>query len=401
MASFRVLTASLLLLGSQIAAADGPVAPAPGVSPYGPPVGYAPGPYGGGPFGGGPFYGGGPYGGGPTAVVRSMAVAPSTVAARSAVCRSCRASTCRALTASTRCGPRVWGAGPQVWLDPTDPKEGMSQAWGRHDERTASHGPCAAGLEGPDDRHPLTRSTSATSSRRTHAVHRTSCATTSVSIDPGWQSDDPNPCPAGFFCPATAMARSTPAHPSRLDVGQGWHVVGPGASSPTGSRILAQCDPQCSFDVDDERSPRTVFRSTGGMPTAGAPFRQLGAGSPVSFCCSRCWPHLVTPVFGMTPGARPWSSVPLKGAKLVEIDLPSIIDSSTDPQASEHCSALKLYQMASATQVSAPPVVPAIALYSVALLDQTADQPHRALHFSAYSTRAPAAPFLNPFRSRS
>ena len=25
--------------------------------------------------------------------------------------------------------PRVWGAGPQVWMDPTDPEDGMSQAW--------------------------------------------------------------------------------------------------------------------------------------------------------------------------------------------------------------------------------------------------------------------------------
>ncbi|MCP5316128.1 MAG: hypothetical protein H6955_21410 [Chromatiaceae bacterium] len=99
--------------------------------------------------------------------------------------------------------------------------------------------------------------------------------------------------------------------------------------------------------------------------------------------------YLVTPVFGHDARGQTVVVCTLKGAKLVEIDLPSIIDSSTDPQASEHCSALKLYQMASATQVSAPPVVPAIALYSVALLDQTADQPHRALHFSAYSTRAP------------
>jgi hypothetical protein len=25
--------------------------------------------------------------------------------------------------------PRVWGAGPQVWMDPTNPQDGMSQAW--------------------------------------------------------------------------------------------------------------------------------------------------------------------------------------------------------------------------------------------------------------------------------
>jgi len=25
--------------------------------------------------------------------------------------------------------PRVWGAGPQVWMDPTDPQDGISQAW--------------------------------------------------------------------------------------------------------------------------------------------------------------------------------------------------------------------------------------------------------------------------------
>jgi len=61
MAHLRVLAASLLLVGSQMAAAE-QAAPAPGAAPSGPPAGYgayAPGPY-------GPnSYNRGPYGGGP------------------------------------------------------------------------------------------------------------------------------------------------------------------------------------------------------------------------------------------------------------------------------------------------------------------------------------------------
>ena len=78
----------------------------------------------------------------------------------------------------------------------------------------------------------------------------------------------------------------------------------------------------------------------------------------------------------------------LKGQKLVTLNLPKLDDGAA---ASEHCSALKLFQMAGATQISEPPVVPAVSLLSVVLLDQTADQQHRSLHFSAYSSRAPPA----------
>ena len=54
MVKFRVMAASLLLIGSQMASAED--APAPGAAPYGPMpgYGYAPGPYGGAPHGGRP-----------------------------------------------------------------------------------------------------------------------------------------------------------------------------------------------------------------------------------------------------------------------------------------------------------------------------------------------------------
>jgi hypothetical protein len=75
----------------------------------------------------------------------------------------------------------------------------------------------------------------------------------------------------------------------------------------------------------------------------------------------------------------------LNGQKVVNVDLPQLDDS----QDTEHCSALKLYQMASTAQVSAPAVAPSVALYSIEWLDPTVDHQHRSLHFSAYSTRAP------------
>jgi hypothetical protein len=140
MAISRVLAVSLLLAGSQFAAAADPAAPAPGVAPYGPPAGYAPGPYGGGPYNRGPYgggpYGGGPYGGGPFSggpfgggggpfnngpfggggsPMRGMPFMQSFDMSRPDSFNPMR--------------PRVWGRGPQAWLDPTDPKDGMSYAW--------------------------------------------------------------------------------------------------------------------------------------------------------------------------------------------------------------------------------------------------------------------------------
>jgi len=145
MANFRVLAASVLLIGSQMAIAEEPAVAAPGTAPQIPPAGYgyAPGPYGGGPYGGayggapygaGPYaggpYGGGPYGGGPFgggpfngggpfggggSPFRGVPFMQSFDMSRPDSFNPMR--------------PRVWGAGPQVWLDPTDPKDGMSQAW--------------------------------------------------------------------------------------------------------------------------------------------------------------------------------------------------------------------------------------------------------------------------------
>lgn len=135
MSTLRVMAASLLLVGSQFAIADqyGPMS---GAAPYGAPMGYGYGPgsygggpigapYAGGPFGGGPFNGGGPFsgggpfnGGGPFRGGSPMSGVPfmqSFDMSRPDSFNPMR--------------PRVWGAGPQHWMNPTDPKEGMSQAW--------------------------------------------------------------------------------------------------------------------------------------------------------------------------------------------------------------------------------------------------------------------------------
>lgn len=130
MASFRLLAASLLLVAGQVATAQDAV-PQSGAAPYGPPAGYgyAPGampygpvsgpyggapygaPYGAGPYGGGP-YGGGPYGGTP---FRGMPFMQSFDMSRPDSFNPTR--------------PGVWGGGPPSWMDPSDPKEGMSRAW--------------------------------------------------------------------------------------------------------------------------------------------------------------------------------------------------------------------------------------------------------------------------------
>lgn len=98
--------------------------------------------------------------------------------------------------------------------------------------------------------------------------------------------------------------------------------------------------------------------------------------------------YLVTPVLTHDVKGQQVVVCTLKGQQIVQLDLPPISDAA-QADGSEHCSAIKLYQMAGSTQVSAPPVVPAVVLYSVAVLDQTADHAHHRLHFSAYSTRAP------------
>ena len=120
----RLIAAALLLAGSQMASAVNPYGPAPvpGAAPYGPPMAYGPGPYGGGPFGGGPF-GGGPFGGGPFGGPYNGGGGPFSGVPFMQSFDMSRPDSFNPMR------PRVWGAGPQVWLNPTDPKEGLSQAW--------------------------------------------------------------------------------------------------------------------------------------------------------------------------------------------------------------------------------------------------------------------------------
>ena len=132
MSVIRLIAASLLLAGSQISAAEEPSAPAPGAMPYGAPggpgampygpprgYGYGPGTYRGGPYGGGPYrggpYGGGPYRGGGSGPFSGMPFMQSFDMSRPDSFNPMRR--------------RVWGAGPQYWMDPRDPQEGLSQAW--------------------------------------------------------------------------------------------------------------------------------------------------------------------------------------------------------------------------------------------------------------------------------
>lgn len=142
MAKFRILAASMILAGSQIAAADQAVQPQ-GAAPHGaaPAYGYAAGPYGAtpynrgpfnaGPFNGGPFNGGfnrgpfngGPFGGGP---FNRGGYGGGSPFSGVPFMQSFDMSRPDSFNPMRR---RVWGAGPQVWLNPTDPKEGMSQAW--------------------------------------------------------------------------------------------------------------------------------------------------------------------------------------------------------------------------------------------------------------------------------
>ena len=126
MASFKAIAASLLLIGSQVAGAESyPPMPAPGAMPYGGPGAYGPRPYGGGPMGGGPFNSGGPFGGGGPfngggpfgggSPFRGVPFMQSFDMSRPDSFNPMRR--------------RVWGAGPQVWMNPNDPQEGVSQAW--------------------------------------------------------------------------------------------------------------------------------------------------------------------------------------------------------------------------------------------------------------------------------
>jgi hypothetical protein len=77
----------------------------------------------------------------------------------------------------------------------------------------------------------------------------------------------------------------------------------------------------------------------------------------------------------------------LQGEKSVLLDLPG----PDADDGAEHCPALKLYQIASISQISEPPASPVVTLYAVEFLEQTASVAHHTLHFSAYSTRGPPA----------
>jgi hypothetical protein len=132
MAILRVLAASLLVAGSQLAVAQG--MPGPGAMPYGPaPYGAGPfpggfggpygspygggpfsgGPFSGGPFGGGPYNGGGPFGGG--SPFRGVPFMQSFDMSRP--------------DSFNPMHPRVLGRGPGAWMNPTDPKDSLSNAW--------------------------------------------------------------------------------------------------------------------------------------------------------------------------------------------------------------------------------------------------------------------------------
>lgn len=105
----------------------------------------------------------------------------------------------------------------------------------------------------------------------------------------------------------------------------------------------------------------------------------------VGFLLQPVLAYLVTPIVTHDGGGRQVVVCTLKGTKRVTLELPQLADNAD----TEHCSALKLYQMANSAQVSEPPLSSPVSLYAVALLDQTAARAHHTLHFSAYSTRAP------------
>jgi len=97
--------------------------------------------------------------------------------------------------------------------------------------------------------------------------------------------------------------------------------------------------------------------------------------------------YLVTPLVAHDGKGRQVVVCTLKGVKRVTVDLPPIADNGD----AEHCTALKLYQMAGTVQISEPPAPTGVSLYAVDSPEQRPDSIHRALHFSVYTTRAPPA----------
>ena len=65
--------------------------------------------------------------------------------------------------------------------------------------------------------------------------------------------------------------------------------------------------------------------------------------------------YLVTPVLTHDVKGQQVVVCTLKGERVVTLDIPQL----AGEQETEHCAALKLYQMASSTQVSEPPMAPA------------------------------------------
>ena len=95
--------------------------------------------------------------------------------------------------------------------------------------------------------------------------------------------------------------------------------------------------------------------------------------------------YLVTPLLTKDQQGQQIVICTLHGEKRVTVDIPELAGHDN----AEHCSALKLYQMAGNAPVSEPPVIADVTLYAVEVVDQTARQQHRHLHFSAYASRAP------------
>ena len=121
-------------------------------------------------------------------------------------------------------------------------------------------------------------------------------------------------------------------------------------------------------------------------PALGRKWRNLTSWVLVAgFLLQPVLAYLVTPIVMHDTGGQQVVVCTLQGSKVVTLDIPQLAEN----EQTEHCSALKLYQIAGTAQISQPPPIPVVSLYSIQALDQTAVHSHRSLHFSAYSTRAP------------
>jgi hypothetical protein len=140
------------------------------------------------------------------------------------------------------------------------------------------------------------------------------------------------------------------------------------------------------FEVDSRVVMRARDLTTNGCQNGVQSGRALIAWALIAgFLLQPVLAYLVTPIVAHDGSGQQIVICTLKGSKLVTLDLPALADND----GTEHCAALKLYQLASAVQISEPSVCPVLSLYTVEMQDQTAYHPQRTLHFSAYSTRAP------------